>query len=51
MATILKITPAIKGKESERFNTVIATSKLNKVSEVKKNKIIALVGKVLAKKS
>lgn len=51
MATTIKITPVVKGKESKRFNTVISTSKTNKVSEEKKSKIFALVGKVLAKKA
>ena len=51
MATTIKITPAVKGKESERFNAVIATSKTNKISEVKKDKMFALVGKVMAKKA
>ena len=49
MATTLNITPAVKGKESKRFNAVISKSRVNKVSDVKKNKIFALVGKVMAK--
>lgn len=51
MATTIKITPAVKGKESERFNAVISTSKTNKISEVKKARMFALVGKVMAKKA
>jgi len=51
MATTIKITPAVKGKESKRFNAVISTSKTNKISEAKKTKMFALVGKILAKKA
>ncbi len=51
MATTLKITPAIKGKESKKFNAVIADSKTNKISEEKKSRIFSLVGKVLSKKA
>ncbi|WP_198033441.1 hypothetical protein [Flavobacterium commune] len=50
MATSIKITPTVKGKESERFNAVISTSKTNKISEAKKAKIFALVTKIMAKK-
>lgn len=49
MATTIKITPIVKGKESERFNAAIATNKTNKISEEKKDKIFSLVNKVLAK--
>lgn len=49
MATTIKITPIVKGKESERFNAAINTSKTNKISEEKKAKIFSLVNKVLAK--
>jgi hypothetical protein len=49
MKTTIKITPLLKGKESERFNTTIATSKTNKISEEKKTKISSLVDKVMAK--
>lgn len=49
MATTIKITPIVKGKESERFNAAIATNKTNKISEEKKAKIFSLVNKVLAK--
>ncbi|GEC77662.1 hypothetical protein [Flavobacterium aquatile] len=51
MATTIKITPVVKGKESKKFNAVISTSKTNKISEAKKDKIFTLVGKVLAKKA
>lgn len=51
MATILNITPTLKGKESKKFNAVISKSKVNKVSEAKKQKIFALVGKIMAKKA
>lgn len=51
MATTIKITPTVKGKESEKFNAVISTSKTNKISEAKKAKMFALVGKVMAKKA
>jgi hypothetical protein len=50
MATIIKITPSIKGKESKRFNSIISQSKTNKISESKKAKIFSLVEKVLSKK-
>ncbi|MDP2189200.1 MAG: hypothetical protein Q8J69_11015 [Sphingobacteriaceae bacterium] len=49
MATELKATPVLKGKESKRFNDKIANSKANKISTVKKEKMFSLVGKVLAK--
>lgn len=49
MATTIKITPVVKGKESERFNAAISASKTNKVSEEKKAKIFSLVSKVMAK--
>ncbi|WP_406844691.1 hypothetical protein [Flavobacterium soyae] len=49
MATTIKITPVLKGKESERFNAAISTSKTNKISEEKKAKIFSLVSKVMAK--
>lgn len=51
MATTLKITPAIKGKESEKFNKVISKSKTNKISDEKKSKIFSLVSKVMSKKA
>jgi len=51
MATTIKTTPTIKGKESKRFNAVISASKTNKVSESKKDKMFALVGRVMAKKA
>lgn len=51
MATTIKSTPVVKGKESERFNAVLSTSKINKISEDKKDKMFALVNKVLAKKA
>ncbi|WP_264535420.1 hypothetical protein [Flavobacterium sp. N1736] len=50
MATTIKITPVVKGKESERFNAAISTSKTNKISEEKKAKMFSLVDKVLSKK-
>ncbi len=50
MATTLKITPTLKGKDSKRFNNEITSDKFNKISDAKKNKMLALVGKVLAKK-
>jgi len=50
MATTIKITPVVKGDESKRFNTVISSSKTNKISEEKKAKIFSLVSKVMAKK-
>lgn len=51
MATTIKVTPVVKGKESERFNATISASKTNKISEEKKAKIFSLVNKVMAKKS
>ena len=51
MATIIKITPVVKGIESKRFNAVISSSKTNKISEAKKTKMFALVSKVMAKKA
>ncbi|UUF15282.1 MULTISPECIES: hypothetical protein [Flavobacterium] len=51
MATTIKITPVVKGKESERFNAAISTSKTNKISEEKKAEIFSLVSKVMAKKA
>lgn len=51
MATTIKITPVVKGKESEKFNAAIATSKTNKISEEKKEKIFSLVSKVMARKA
>lgn len=51
MATTIKITPVVEGKESKRFNAVISTSKINKISEEKRAKIFSLVHKVLAKKA
>ncbi|WP_347760848.1 hypothetical protein [Flavobacterium sp. CAU 1735] len=51
MATTIKITPVIKGEESKRFNNVIAKSKVNKISETKKNRIFDLVCKVMSKKA
>ncbi|MES2616799.1 MAG: hypothetical protein V4613_02915 [Bacteroidota bacterium] len=51
MATTINITPSVQGKESERFNAVISKSKTNKISDSKKSKIFALVGKVMAKKA
>jgi len=50
MSTTINITPIVKGKESKRFNEVISSSKKNKISEVKKEKIFTLVKKVLANK-
>ncbi len=50
MATTIKITPVVKGKESKKFNAVISESKTNKISETKKAKMFALVGKVMTKK-
>ncbi|RKR10517.1 hypothetical protein C8C83_2194 [Flavobacterium sp. 90] len=50
MATTIKITPVVKGKESERFNAAISKSKTNKISEEKKAQMFSLVSKVLAKK-
>lgn len=50
MATTIKITPVVKGLESKRFNSTIATSKTNKISEEKKAKIFSLVNKVMNKK-
>lgn len=50
MATTIKITPLVKGKESERFNAAISASKTNKISEEKKAKIFSLVNKVMEKK-
>ena len=51
MATTINITPVVKGKESEKFNAIISTSRINKISDVKKDKIFALVGKIMAKKA
>jgi hypothetical protein len=51
MATELKVTPVLKGKESKHFNAKIANVKANKISTAKKEKILALVGKVMAKKA
>lgn len=51
MATIIKITPVVRGKESKKFNAIISKSKTNKISEVKKDRMFALVGKVMAKKA
>lgn len=51
MATTLNITPALKGEESKRFNATIAKNRTNKLSESKKQKIFALVGKITAKKA
>lgn len=51
MATIIKITPTVKGKESERFNAVISSSKTNKIPASKKEKIFTLVEKVLSRKA
>ena len=51
MATILNITPVLKGKESKKFNAVISKSKANKISEAKKEKMFALVSKIMAKKA
>lgn len=51
MATTIKATPTLKGKESERFNATISASKSNKVSKAKKDRIFALVSKIMAKKA
>lgn len=51
MATTIKVTPILKGKESERFNKSITSVKSHKISEAKKSKIFALVGKIMAKKA
>ncbi|WJS95514.1 hypothetical protein NYQ10_03460 [Flavobacterium johnsoniae] len=51
MATTIKITPVVKGKESKRFNAAISTSKTNKISEEKKARIFSLVSKVMSKKA
>lgn len=49
MATVLKSTPILKGKESKRFNSILSANENNKISEAKRNKIFALVKNVLAK--
>lgn len=51
MATTIKITPAIQGIESKKFNEAIAESKTNKISEAKKAKIFSLVNRIIAKKA
>ncbi|MBS7256235.1 hypothetical protein [Flavobacterium branchiicola] len=51
MATTIKVTPTVKGKESERFNAAISNSKTNKISEEKKDKIFSLVNKIMSKKA
>ncbi len=50
MATTINITPVVEGKESKRFNRVIAESKVNKISETKKARIVDLVRKVMVNK-
>ncbi|MDT4881247.1 hypothetical protein FQZ97_1170860 [compost metagenome] len=49
MATVLKATPILKGKESKRFNSILSANENNKISKAKKDKMFALVNKVLAK--
>ena len=51
MATTLKATPTLRGKESERFNAAISTSKIKKISEEKRTEIFTLVNKIITKKS
>ena len=49
MATTLKVTPTLKGKDSRRFNAAIESSKLNKIYNAKKTKMLALVVRIMAK--
>ncbi len=51
MATTLKITPTLKGRESKKFNQVISTSRTSKISDERKAKMFALVSRVMAKKA
>ena len=51
MSTKIRITPVIKGKESEIFNAVISSNKSNKISEEKKAKIFSLVSNVMSQKT
>lgn len=48
MATPIKITPVLKGKDSEFFHRQLAKSSKKKVSAKKKKRIFSLVDDVLA---
>lgn len=49
MPTVLKPTPILQGKESERFNRILLANENKKISKAKKDEMFALVKEVLAK--
>lgn len=49
MATVLKATPILKGKDSKRFNSILSANENNKISKAKRDRIFALVKNVMAK--
>jgi len=51
MATPIKITPFLEGKDSVRFNKRLKAQKDNKISDEEKDRILKLVDIVLSKSS
>lgn len=49
MATALKTTPAIKGSASRRFNAALAESRANKIPKARRQDMLDLVERVMAK--
>lgn len=49
MATTLKTTPAIKGNASRRFNAAISESRANKIPQARRQDMLDLVRRVMAK--
>ncbi|MCB9196599.1 MAG: hypothetical protein H6598_10280 [Flavobacteriales bacterium] len=51
MATPIKITPALSGKQSKEFNIKIAKSSKVRAPKEEKDRILSIVEKVLSRKS
>ena len=49
MATPIKITPPLSGKQSRKFNEQLAVTSKKRISAEEKHRIFSLVEKVLSK--
>ncbi len=51
MARPIKATPVLSGNASKRFNSLLASNKNNRASDVEKKRIENVVSRVLSKKN